>query len=89
MQITAKQEHTESQTATKMSIQQVQEKYNDSLMSLPGVEGTGIGRKGKKDCIVVFVNKLTKELKKKIPSELEGYPVKIEVTGKFHAYPRR
>jgi hypothetical protein len=70
-------------------IQKVQEKYTDSLMSIPGVEGIGIGKKGSRDCIVVFVRKISKEIKHKIPKELEGYPVKIESTGEFRAFPKK
>ncbi len=72
-----------------LSIQKVQEKYTDSLMALPGVEGIGIGKKGDKDCIVIFVSKLSKENKLKIPKVLEGYPVKIEKTGQFRALPKK
>lgn len=72
-----------------MTIQKVQEEYTDSLMAIPGVLGVGIGKEGNGDCIVIFVNKLTKDLKKELPKELENYPVKIEQTGEFRKFPKK
>lgn len=71
------------------TIKEVKEKYTDSLLALPGVEAVGIGKKNKKDCIMIFVSKLTKESEKKIPKELEGYPVIIHKTGEFKALPKK
>jgi hypothetical protein len=71
------------------TIQEVQEKYTDSMMSIPGVEGIGIGEKNKKECIIIFVSKTIKEMKKKLPKELDGFPVKIQNTGKIHALPEK
>jgi hypothetical protein len=71
------------------SIMEVQEKYSDSIMAIPGVQGIGIGEKNKKECIIIFVSKITKDMKKKIPKELEGFPVKIEISGEFHAHPKK
>ena len=72
-----------------MTILNVQEKYSDSLMSISGVEGIGIGKKGEKDCIVIFTGNILKENKKKLPKELDGYPVIINKSGKIIALPKK
>ena len=36
-------------------------------------------------CILVMVAALTPELRRSIPGEIEGYPVRIEGTGEFRA----
>ena len=68
-------------------IEEVLNEHTNDLMSIPGVVGTAQGLCNKKPCIKVFVIKKTKELDKKIPSELEGYTVQVEETGTFHALP--
>ena len=73
----------------KKSIEAVQNEHTDSLMSFPGVVGTAIGDCDGKPCIKVMVVKKSPELLKKIPSELEGYPVQIDETGEFRALPSR
>ncbi len=67
------------------TIQAVLQQYAPSLMSHPGVVGTGIGECGGTPCIKVFVVKKTPELVGKIPSSLEGFPVSVEETGEIRA----
>jgi len=69
----------------KRTIEQVQEAYTDKWMQIPGVQGTGIGLFEDKPCIKVFSSVPAEELKDKIPSVVEGYPVIIEKTGTFRA----
>lgn len=88
----SKQDSTRQDSSNEeghMTIQKVQEKYTDSLMAIPGVLGVGIGKEDSVDCIVIFVDSLTKELKKKLPKELENYPVKVEQTGEFRKFPEK
>ncbi|MFN2378832.1 MAG: hypothetical protein ABR519_01315 [Bacteroidales bacterium] len=66
-----------------MSIEEVLKKQTGSLMTIPGVTGTGQGLYHGNPCIKVFVAKLNAELKKQIPDTIEGYPVIIEETGRF------
>ncbi len=54
-------------------------------MSIAGVVGTGIGEFRGKPCLVVFVEKKTQEIEREIPSEVSGYSVTIEETGRFEA----
>ena len=67
------------------TIEQVQQAYTDAWMQIPGVQGTAIGLFEDKPCIRIFSSVPPEELKDKIPSVVEGYPVIIEKTGTFRA----
>jgi hypothetical protein len=67
----------------KRSIEDVLKEYTSKLLDIPGVVGTGEGLSEGTSCIKVFVLKLTKQLKIKIPENIEGYPVIIVETGMF------
>jgi hypothetical protein len=54
-------------------------------LNIEGVEGVGIGEESGQLVIKVYVVKKTRSLQESIPSQLDGYPVSIEVTGEFHA----
>ncbi|MEW6117038.1 MAG: hypothetical protein AB1553_09080 [Nitrospirota bacterium] len=64
---------------TERNIQEVFQAHSGELMALPGVIGTAVGHDKDKPCIKVFTRKSTAALEKKMPSELEGYPVVLEV----------
>lgn len=63
------------------SIDAVLAAHTDSLMAVPGVVGTAVGRCSGAPCIRVLVTRTSDELRRRIPRELEGYPVHIDVTG--------
>lgn len=86
---TTKNVHNTKEVKPMITIQEVQKKYMDTLMSLPGVEGIGIGKKGRKDCLIVFISKISKENKQKIPQVLDGFSVKLVKTGQFKALPKK
>lgn len=69
-----------------MTIEQAQKKHQAKIMKLTGVVGIGIGEVKTKKVIKVMVEKRTPELEKKIPKQIEGYPVVIEETGKIQAF---
>ena len=52
-----------------------------ALMAIPGVVGVGIGGTAGEMRIVVYLENASPELKARIPTELGGYPVAVEVTG--------
>jgi len=56
----------------------VKEKYERYLLSLEGVTGVGIN-----GSIRIYVEKLTPQLAKMLPRELDGIPVRIIETGKI------
>lgn len=63
------------------TIEQVLAAHVDSLMALPGVVGTAIGRCDGAPCIRVFLADSDPANRARIPSRLDGYPVRAEVTG--------
>lgn len=69
----------------KPTIEQVQEKYQDQWMAIPGVVGVGIGAVDDKPVIKVLVVQKTPALEQKIPKMVEGYSVVIEETGEIRA----
>jgi len=72
----------------KGSIQQVKSDHEMELMNIEGVQGVGIGLDNEKDqeVIKVYVDKKTTAVQEKIPAELEGFPVSIEVSGELRAF---
>lgn len=65
------------------SIEQVLATHTDSLMSLPSVVGTAIGTCEGEPCIRVFVTDSTVPSRRMIPTRLDGYPVRVDVTGRL------
>ena len=57
----------------------------DRFMRLPGVVGVGQGECDGSPCIQVLVAESTPELLKRIPPDIEGYPVAVVETGEFRA----
>ena len=71
------------------TIEQVLSERTDAWMAIPGVVGTAIGMFEDKPCIKILTSKTPQELRAKIPSTVESYPVIIEETGEFRALDRQ
>lgn len=82
---TGPSDHKKGKSMTERTIEQVQEEHTDEWMAIPGVEGTAIGLFEGKPCIKIFTSSKPQEVRAKIPSTVEGYPVIIEETGAFRA----
>ncbi len=67
------------------SIEQVLKDNTDAWMAIDGVEGTAIGLYKGKPCIKVLTSSAAEQIRARIPSVVEGYPVVIEQTGAFRA----
>jgi hypothetical protein len=67
----------------KMDINDVLRAHDQELMAIPGVVGVYVGLlpDDKTPCLIVMVVKETKDLRKKIPGSIEGYPVLLEESG--------
>jgi hypothetical protein len=69
----------------QMSIEAMKIKHEEQLMRLPNVTGVGIGEKGGKAVIKVFVtHKVTESALRPqeiIPKSLEGYETDVEEIG--------
>lgn len=63
------------------TIDQVLAAHVDSLMALPGVVGTAIGRCDSAPCIQVFLVDSAALKRARLPARLNGYPVRAVVTG--------
>lgn len=70
---------------SEKSIETVLARHNDSLMAVPGVVGTAIGRCDGAPCIRVFVQDSVSARNARIAARLDGYVVRVEVSGAFHA----
>jgi len=71
---------------TPESIDQVKRKHEPRIMQIPGVTGVGIGEDSKGvAAIKIYVERMTAELRKQLPKNLDGYPVVAEATGEFNA----
>jgi hypothetical protein len=68
--------------APKKTVSEVLQQHTDKLMEISGVVGTGEGVYRGRSCILVFVQKKSAALTKKIPKALEGYTVVIREVGK-------
>jgi len=67
-------------------IERVRTRCESQWMNLEGVVGVGIGetRQGK-PMIIVYVEAITEELKKAIPTRVDGFDVSIAETGELEA----
>ena len=74
-----------TRVSAKKGIEDVLASHNDSLMALPGVVGTAIGMCDGAPCIRIFMRDSTAARSTRIAERLEGYRVRIEVSGLFHA----
>jgi hypothetical protein len=66
-------------------IERVRSRHERSLMAIEGVRGVAVGRTSiGDDALVVYV--LDESARSRVPSELEGYPVQMSLTGEIDAY---
>lgn len=69
----------------KINIESVRRKYENDLMRLPNVAGVGIGERGGREVLKVFVTRKVpdSELKAEemIPKSLNGYEIDVEEIG--------
>lgn len=68
-----------------VAIERVLARHSSAWMALPGVLGTGIGLAEGRRCITVMVARATSGLRRRIPTEVDGYPIRIVETGRVRA----
>lgn len=69
-------------------ITQVMDAHVDELMAISGVVGVAIGALDDgTPCILVLVVKSSAGIRKSVPREIEGYPVKIVESGVIRPMP--
>ncbi len=74
--------------AGRKTITQVLAQHKSALLAVPGVLGTAIGTWEREPCIIVFVERETPEIRRRVPPSLGGFAVKVEATEMFRE-PRR
>jgi hypothetical protein len=73
---------TTEETVTDLRpIEEVLASVTPAWMEVTGVVGTGHGLCDGSPCIVVYASARTPEIEARIPGEVEGHPVRVEVTG--------
>lgn len=65
-------------------INAVLDAHDEELMEIPGVVGVAVGElEDHTPALLVLVVEETEEIKLRVPKSIEGYPVKIMVTGEI------
>jgi len=73
---------------TTRSLSETLAAHSSELMTIPGVVGVAESElSDHTPCLLVMVEKRTPEIERRVPKTLDGHPVRIEVTGTFHAMP--
>jgi hypothetical protein len=71
----------ETERGAVVSIDTVLARHTDEWLAIPGVVGTGLGECEGTRCITIFVIEQSEEIRRRIPSSVEGHPVSIVVSG--------
>ena len=69
-----------------MNAEQVLEHHKEQLMSIPGVEGVGVGGSEAHPEIIIMVRQHRTEMANTLPKQLNGYPVRVEASGEITAF---
>jgi hypothetical protein len=62
------------------------DRHAPGLMAIDGVESVGVGEHQGKPCILITVSDPQPEVKARLPKQLDGVPVRIELGGQAEAY---
>jgi hypothetical protein len=69
----------------RQPIREVKARHEGRLLGVDSVQGVGIGEERGRPVITVYVAGPTEALRRAIPPELEGYPVRVVVSGELRA----
>jgi hypothetical protein len=64
-----------------MTITEALAAHTDSLMAIPGVVGVGEGAVEGRPAVHVLVTELSEALRRRLPDQIEGFPVQVVETG--------
>ena len=65
-------------------LEAAQEELTSRVLDRPGINGTAIGERGGKPCLLVYVS--DSKAGKQLPKSVGGYPVVMEMAGPFSRY---
>ena len=69
-----------------LTIQEAKVRHAQRLLALPGVVSVGVGRDAEgREAIVVGLDRARPETQSRLPAQLEGYRVRVEVIGPVKA----
>jgi len=69
-----------------LTIQEAKARHAQRLLALPGVVSVGVGRDAEgREAIVVGLDRARPETQSRLPTQLEGYRVRVEVIGPVKA----
>lgn len=69
-----------------LTIQEAKARHAPRILALPGVVSVGIGRDPEgREVIVVGLDRARPDTQSRLPAELEGYRVRVQVTGPLKA----
>jgi hypothetical protein len=75
-----------SGTDMSLTIQEAKAKHAPRLLALPGVVSVGVGRDAEgREAIVIGLDRARPETQGRLPAELEGYRVRVQVIGPVKA----
>jgi hypothetical protein len=77
-----------STTMADTGIEQVIERNVDSIMTLPDVVAVSESLCNKQLCIKILLGAENADTRARLPEQIEGIPVVIEVSGQFFASPK-
>lgn len=63
----------------------VKQRYEREWLTIPGVNAVGVGLVDNVVGIIISVGKKSDRVRQQIPAEVEGIPVKIQLTGTLRA----
>jgi hypothetical protein len=69
-----------------VSIQEAKARHAARILALPGVVSVGVGRDAEgREVIVIGLDRARPETQSRLPAELEGYRVRVQVIGPVKA----
>lgn len=66
-------------------IEDVKKRHELELLGIEGVEGVGVTEDKGHAVLTLYIGQMTDQLRRKLPTEIEGYPVRTVITGGFVA----
>lgn len=76
-----------AETEMRPTIQDVKARHAPRLLAMPGVVSVGVGRGGEgQEVIVIGLDRARPETQSKLPAQLEGYRVRVEIIGAVKAH---
>lgn len=74
-----------SKPMTEAQAGEIADRHAPRIMRIRGVESVGVSRRAGRLCLLVQVSDPEPEIRARIPAEVEGLPVRVEVGGAFEA----